>query len=190
VSTTYNNYSSPTVETYESKEYMPYVVDHSFSQCDFEFAIGHTANVGNHGMWESFAGWGMIKANNDYIYSMGANSMGNYTYNHFYEAFSERREAEKAFLQNSLGYTTNHTEGAIGCRLTYFHFSNQQLTNLEVIHPYEMMTSAALLQPSAHFGLGFKNLRVYAEYEHVFQISETDVEWNKNNFKLGLVLKF
>jgi len=180
--------------SWESKEAMPYTIEHNRSQTDYEFAAGRYAFIGTQGLWESFAGLGITNAENKYNYSFGDEETTTYysthSSNHFNESFSDQRAAYKIFLQNNIGYLTRATEGALGSRFTYLHFTKQEFKSSTPISNYEMMRGALLFEPSVHFGIGFNNFKLYSEYAWAIPVGGSDVKWDKKNFRFGASLTF
>ena len=187
---TYNSSGSYSTSTYQATKNLPYQMEHRQSQSDQEIAIGYNDFIGNHGVWESFAGYGNGVSQNTYSYQMGDQYTAMSSSNQFYSTFTENRNSYRLFLQNTIGYSTNVTEASLCVRVTYIHFTNQKIANSESITSYEFNPTAFLAEPVMHFGIGFRNFKLISEYAFAIPLSGSDVEWNKGNVKFGAVLKF
>ena len=187
---TYNNSGSYSTSTYQATKNLPYQMEHHQSQSDKEIAIGYNDFIGNNGVWESFAGYGNGVSQNTYSYHLGDKSTAVSSSNHFYSTFTENRNSYRLFLQNTIGYSTRVTEASLCARVTYVHFTNQRITNSESISTYEFNPTAFLAEPVMHFGIGFRNFKLFSEYAFAIPLSGSDVEWNKGKIKFGAVLKF
>lgn len=185
-----NYYSTSHTNMYDGKQSLPYQLEHNQSQADKEFAIGYYDFIGNQGIWESFAGFGSGVSENSYQYKFGDEPASGYSSNQFHSSFTENRKSYRLFLQNTIGYSSEVTEASLCARVTYVHFTNQNITNSESIASYEFNQIVFLAEPVMHFGIGFRNFKIFSEYSFAIPLSDSDVEWSKRNLRFGALVKF
>jgi len=153
-----------------------------------EFGGGYFKRIGNHGSFETYAGWGggRILTPTGTLYSK--NSSGNDT-TVFVNGI--KINYNRAFLQATIGYSNSYVDFAGGFRYCYLNYNhgfnpyNDQFPNID-------SRGVHLLEPTVLFRFGYRAFKFSIQYTTTLDLSKSNLIYHSGliNIAFGMHLNF